>query len=162
MVSTTATIDITGQRTPGGGGPMAADHDQGGESPARLISELVAAIAEQNVQHVLASLHPKVVFRPITRPGLTQYTGHDGVSRFLADLITAYGSYRFDIYDITVDDQPDLDETTRVLVRGRVIRQTEDGDLPEASVSSTFTVHQGKVISMESAPSPTGQPTNDT
>src|SRR5947207_905339 len=55
-------------------------------SPIQVVSELIAAICDGRIEDVLALVDPRVVWRPVTRPGLSQYEGHPGMVRMIADL----------------------------------------------------------------------------
>src|SRR5436190_23067654 len=74
-----------------------------GPSPIQVVSDLIAAICDGRVEDVLALVDPQVVWRPVTRPGLSRYEGHPGMVRMVADLRAAYGRYRAEIERIASD-----------------------------------------------------------
>jgi hypothetical protein len=103
---------------------------------------------------MLTLVHPRVVWRPVARPGLSVYQGHAGMVRFVGDLRAAYGRYRLDVEDITADRDlvVTADAETHVTVRARVVRQTDHGDVALSPITSVFTLRGGLVTSMDGEP----------
>jgi ketosteroid isomerase-like protein len=125
---------------------MQSGDDQRSASPAQVVTELMAAIADARIGDMLALVHPDVVWWALARPGLTMYEGHTGMVQMVADISAAYGPYRIEIDDISVDTD------TQVTVRVRAIRETDGKDLPMRLVTSVFTLRDGLVVSMEADP----------
>ena len=125
---------------------MQSEDAQRPASPAQVVTELMAAIADARTGDMLALVHLDVVWQALARPGLTMYEGHAGMVRMVADISAAYGPYRIEICDISVDTD------TQVTVRVRAIRETDGGDLPMRLVTSVFTLRDGLVASMEAEP----------
>jgi hypothetical protein len=124
---------------------MAGGNNQGGGKPStQVVFELLAAIGDGRIEDMLALVHPEVVCQPIVRPGLSQYFGHPGMVDLVANLEAAYGHYWFQIDDMTADGE------TRVVVRGRVIRKTDEGDMVLPSSTIIYTVTDGLVAFIES------------
>jgi ketosteroid isomerase-like protein len=122
---------------------MSRESDRGRVSPSEIVIDLIAAISDGRIGDVQALVHPEVIWRPLARPGLSQYDGRDGIVRFIADLRTAYGPYRVEIDDL-------IEETdTRVVVLAHVVHQTETGERPGPATRSTFTLHEGLVLAMQ-------------
>ncbi len=103
---------------------MPGGQDQQRKPPTQLVSELIAAICDGRTEDVLTLVQPQTVWQPLTRPGLSVYQGHAGMTRLLGDLSAIYGRFRVDIDTITADT------STRVTVQARIVRETEHGDLP--------------------------------
>lgn len=115
-----------------------------------LVRELIAAIGDGRSDDVIARVHPDVVWRPVARPGLSQYRGHEGMVRFLGDIVAAYGPYRVEV-DEAVEVEKDV-----VVVVARPIQVTEDGERLLPKMTSTFTLIGGQVIRMDANPAPIG------
>lgn len=125
---------------------MQSEDAQRPASPAQMVTELMAAIADARTGDMLALVHPDVVWQALARPGLAIYEGHADMVQMVADISAAYGPYRIEIDDISVDTD------TQVTVRVRAIRETDGGDLPMRLVTSVFTLRDGLVASMEAEP----------
>jgi len=116
------------------------------ESALDLVTRLTAAIAEDRVDDALALVHTDAVWRPVSRPGLTQYRGREGVRQFFADVARANGPYRVEI------DAIEAVPADRVTVTSHVVVVTEFGDKAGPPIVSVFTVRDGLVLTMEAEP----------
>lgn len=116
--------------------------------PEQVVADLIAAIGRYRIDDVLALVDPHVTWRPVTRPGLSEYHGHTGVAQFVADLFAAYdGRFRIVIEEI-ITISP-----TEVHLRVHAVQETDSGDKPRGpSVLGVYTIHDGKVTSLESEP----------
>jgi nitrite reductase/ring-hydroxylating ferredoxin subunit len=123
---------------PGGEGQQA-------RAPGQLVCDLIRAIFDGRTGDVLAVTHPGVVWRPVTRPGLSAYHGHAGTIRMVADLTAAYGLSQPEIIAVT-EDRPG-----RVTVEARNVRRTSDGEIVTPLIACVFTLEDGLVTSMESS-----------
>jgi hypothetical protein len=122
---------------------MSCESDRRRVSPSQIVTDLIAAISDGRTGDVQGLVHPEVIWRPLARPGLSQYDGHDGMVRFIADLRAAYGPYRVEIDDLTEETD------TRVVVLAHVVHQTETGEQPGPATRSTFTLQDGLVFAMQ-------------
>jgi hypothetical protein len=125
---------------PGGEGQQAL-------TPERLVRDLITAIFDGRTEDVVALAHPGVVWRPVTRPGLSAYHGHAGTARMVADIAAAYGPGPPDIVAIGQD------APGQVTVEARIVRAAG----PSPLIRSVFTLEDGLVKSMESS-YPAGPP----
>jgi ketosteroid isomerase-like protein len=125
-----------------------------GRSPAQVVSELMTAICDGRIEDMLALVDPRVLWEPVGRPALTLYQGHAGMVRLVADLQAAYGRYRLEVDDVTADTGAQVAAPTgiRVMVRARVVQETDDGDMVPRPIRSVFTLRDGLVTSMEGEP----------
>lgn len=114
-------------------------------SDVEVVRNLMAAIAEDRLYEVKALVHPDAVWMALARPGLTQYRGHDGMARFLADIHAAYGPFRVDISEIV----PFGDNKVKLVAQAVQLSQPDEQRLPPAM--STFTLVEGQVIHMEAS-----------
>jgi hypothetical protein len=133
---------------PGGEGQQAL-------TPGQLVRDVITAIFDGRTDDVLALAHPGVVWRPVTRPGLSAYHGHAGTVRMVADLTAVYGFSQPEIVAIS-EDVPG-----KVTVEARNVRQTSDGETATPLTISVFMLEDGLVKSMESgyaAGPPAGMP----
>src|SRR6266704_534146 len=114
-------------------------------SAVRVVLELLAAVADGRMEDVLALTDPRIAWHPVTRPGLTSYEGHADMSRFMADLRSAYGQYRIEVDDFVESAGP------QVTARLRVIPD-EHGEQRTMAAAVVFTLRAGLVMSVESEP----------
>ncbi len=123
-----------------------------GPSPAQVVSELIAAICDGRIEDVLALVDPQVVWRAVTRPGLSHYQGHPGMVRMVADLRAAYGPFRAEVEDIASDADTVMPARceVHVTVRVRAVRQTDLGEMPGPPIRALYTLRAGRVVLMES------------
>ena len=112
--------------------------------PGQLVRDLITAIFDGRTDDVLALVHPGVVWRPVTRPGLSAYHGRAGTARMVADITAAYGHTQPEIVAIS-EDAPG-----QVRVEAIVVRVTGDGEVAAPPITSVFTLEDGLVKLMES------------
>lgn len=119
----------------------------------------MAAICDGRIEDMLALVHQQVLWEPVGRPALTLYQGHTGMVRLVADLQAAYGRYRLEVDDIAADTDTEVAAPAeiRVMVRARVVQETDGGDMAPRPIRSVFTLRDGLVASMEGEPD-TGAP----
>jgi len=108
------------------------------------VTELIAAIGDGRRETVLALVDPGVVWRPVSRPGQTEYRGHAGILRFMSDLRVAYGRFRIEVEHIMTTSD------TEVVSRAHPVRETDEGDQPGPTITSVYTVRAGLVVGLES------------
>ncbi len=109
-----------------------------------VVKAMWLAYAEDRVDDMLALIHPKVVWRPLTRPALSVYSGHVGTLAMMADTARVRGSFRMEWEEpVTLADG-------RVRCPGRVVQVTADGDVPGPRVEPVLTVVDGLVIALDS------------
>ncbi len=93
---------------------------------------------------MLALVHPDVVWRPLTRPGRSEYVGHAGTRAMVDDLRRAMGDYRIDFESIS--ELPN----GRVLAVGEVVRTTPNGEIRGPRFDCLLTLRDRLVIALES------------
>jgi ketosteroid isomerase-like protein len=93
---------------------------------------------------MLALIHPDVVWHPLTRPGRSTYNGHEGTLQMLADYAKALGPYWMDWTELS--ELPD----GSVHARGRVIRETDDGEVADPPVEAVIRLRDGLFASLDS------------
>ena len=120
----------------------------GVRSAIEVVTQLIAAIGDGRDETVLELVDPAVQWRPVTRPGQSVYYGHTGMLRFMSDLQGAYGPFRIEVEYIMATT------ATEVVSRSRPVRETPSGDQPGESIVSVYTVHEGRVIGLESELAP--------
>jgi len=117
-------------------------HHENRKSPVQVVLELYDAICEGRIPDVLALVDPEVICEPLVRPGLTAYSGHDGIAQLVSDLHAVHGHYQVEIAEVTERAGPE------VTVRARLV--TEDGHGPP--VTSVYTFRAGRIVAIESFP----------
>jgi ketosteroid isomerase-like protein len=118
------------------------------QQPAQTNVEVVQAMwcahAEGRVEDMLASIHPNVMWKPLTRPGRSVYTGHSGTLALMADVARARGRFRMDW------EKPVAMADGRVMCPGRVIQITNHGETRGARIEPVLTLVDGLVIGLDS------------
>jgi ketosteroid isomerase-like protein len=117
-------------------------------SAADVVRAVFAAWADHRVDDVLALVDPRVVWRPLTRPGLSVYEGRDGTVRMMEDLRRAWGEFRLEFSAFT-----DLGDG-QVLAGGMIVREVAGQELVGPAFGSVFTIRAGLVVAMESTEAP--------
>jgi ketosteroid isomerase-like protein len=109
-------------------------------SAIELVEAINAAVEKGRVDTVLALVDPDVEWRPMTRPGLSVYRGHDGTRQMFDDVARALGRYRVEYtrYDC-VDD-------ATVIGHGRVV--IDGGE--HRRFESTMVFRDGLLVSLDS------------
>ena len=87
----------------------------GDKGPAQVVLEFYAALRDSRIQDLLDLVAPNVACRPLVRPGLSVYSGHDGMVRFDRDMHAVHGRYQFEIDEITEHDGPEVTVEFRIL-----------------------------------------------
>jgi hypothetical protein len=115
-----------------------------GERPVQVVLELYAAIRDRRVADVLALVDPQVTCEPLARPGLSRYTGHDGMARLVSEMHAAHGRYEVTIVKITEEAGP------QVTVWARIVPELGRGQ--PWPVRTVYTFRGGLIASIESFP----------
>ena len=110
------------------------------------VLDFIAAVRDQRIKDMLALVDPEIICVPLVRPGLSVYEGHDGMARFVSDMHTAFGRYKFQIDKITEREGEKLAVQVRI--------QPESGRKPIAptSILIVFTIHDGLITLAEGEP----------
>jgi hypothetical protein len=74
------------------------------KDPVQLVLEFYEALRDSRIEDMLALTDPTVVCQPLVRPGLTMYSGHDGMVRLDHDMHAAHGRYQLEFAKITEQD----------------------------------------------------------
>jgi SnoaL-like protein len=112
--------------------------------PAQIVRDLYEAIRDNRIKDMLALVHPDVTCRPLVRPGLTVYHGHDGIVRLASDMHATHGHYQIKITRITEQPGPQL------TVQAWII--PEPGRGTQLPVTSVYTLRDGLITTIESFP----------
>src|SRR5438046_9795070 len=100
---------------------------EGGKGPVEVVLELYAAIRGGRVGDVLALVDPQVVCRPLVRPGLSVYYGHDGMAQLVSAMHAAHGDYQVEIGEVTEQGGP---EGATVTVQATIVHEPGRGQPP--------------------------------
>jgi hypothetical protein len=106
------------------------------------VLDLYAAIRDGRVADVLAVTTPDICCRPLTRPGLTYYEGHQGMAELVADIHAAHGSYQVEIIAVTERPGP------KVTVQARLHPPAGHGD--PLAVTTDYQFRDGLIATIES------------
>jgi hypothetical protein len=102
-----------------------------------------AADRNGSIDDVVATMHSQVSWCPLTRPGLSRYSGHDGIRRMRDEVDHTLGVRRIQIDEITL-----LDDGS-VASKGRAI--FEDDREPLA-FDAHYTFRDGLIFRVDSTP----------
>jgi hypothetical protein len=111
--------------------------------PVQVVLGFYEALRDSRINDMLGLVDPYVVCQPLVRPGLSLYSGYDGMIRLDSDLHALHGRYRIDIDEVT--EQGD----SRVTVRATIHPEPGRGQ-PPLPVTSIYIVRDGLITSIES------------
>lgn len=114
------------------------------KKPVQVVLELYAAIRDCRVADVLALVEPQVTCEPLVRPGLSRYTGHDGMARLVSDMHAVHGRYEVVIVRVAEEPGP------QVTVRAWIVPELGRGQ--SWPVRTVYTFRDGLIASIESFP----------
>jgi ketosteroid isomerase-like protein len=117
---------------------------QPAQTDVEVVQAMWRAYAEGRVEDMLASIHPSVVWKPLTRPGRSVYVGHSGTLAMMADTARTRGRFRLEW------EEPVTMADGRVMCPGRVIQITDHGEMPGARIEPVLTLVDGLVIGLDS------------
>jgi hypothetical protein len=103
---------------------------------------------EDRVDDMLDLIHPRVLWRPLSRPGRSLYSGHDGIRRMLEDTRKANGNYWLELDDIT-EPEPNI-----VSAKGRVVALDANGETVALAIELLIAMRDGLVHEVETQPLP--------
>ena len=89
-----------------------------------VVREMWLAHNEGRLDDMIATMHPQVEWEPWSRPGLSLYTGHDGIRRMQADVLVANGAYTILLDDVTES------ESDVVTLKARLVRGEDAAEIP--------------------------------
>jgi hypothetical protein len=101
---------------------------------------------EGRIDEMLLAIHPRVLWRPLSRPGRSLYSGHDGVRQMLEDTHAANGNFWIELDDIL---QPEADV---VHARGRVVGLDANGETTQLAIAFEITMRDGLIHEVETVP----------
>jgi hypothetical protein len=101
---------------------------------------------EGRIDDMLDLVHPKVIWWPMSRPGLSRYSGHDGIRRMLADIQAANGNHWIELDAISEI------EHNLISAQGRVVALDADGTPVSAAIEMLMTMRDGLVHRVETGP----------
>jgi len=104
-----------------------------------VVENMNRAWAEGRFDEMLDVIHPNVEWRPITRPALSVYRGHDGTLKMLEDVSQVLGEFGVEWRGLTVVD----DET--VVARGLVTVGRV-----KMAFDAAYKLRDGLVVAMDS------------
>lgn len=115
---------------------------QGDESytPVNLatVRDMWLAHSEGRIDDMLQTMHADVEWEPWSRPGLSVYSGHDGIRRMLADILVAVGAHTIYL-DEVIEVEPDL-----LTVRSRIVRR--DDPMRETALEMRVEMREGLIF----------------
>lgn len=113
------------------------------KTPVQVILEVYAAIRDGNIGDLLALTDPTVDCRPVVRPGLSTYQGHDGMNQLVTDMHAAHGDYHVDIGSIKEQAGP------VVTVHATITPGPGRARRPQF-VTTVFTLRNDRITTIES------------
>lgn len=101
---------------------------------------------EGRIDDMLDLVHPKVIWWPMSRPGLSRYIGHDGIRRMLDDIRAANGNHWIELDAISEI------EHNLISAQGRVVALDAHGTPVSAAIEMLMTMRDGLVHRVETGP----------
>ena len=111
--------------------------------PVQVVLEFYEALRESRINDMLGLVDPEVTCQPLVRPGLSLYSGYDGMIRLDSDLHALHGRYQMEINKVTEQ------EGSQVTVQATIVPEPGRGQLP-LPVTSIYVVRDGVITSIES------------
>lgn len=110
--------------------------------PIQVVLEFYETLRDSRINDMLALVDAEIVCHPLVRPGLTLYSGYDGMIRLDSDLHALYGRYEIQIDKITEEEGP------QVTVQATILPEPGRGQpLP---VVSLYKIRDGLITSIKS------------
>jgi ketosteroid isomerase-like protein len=116
------------------------------QTPVQIARAMYSALVDGRLDEMLAYLHPKVTWEPVTRPARSFYVGHAETLQLVTDLREALGEFRIDWEEIC-----ELSDG-RVVCAGHIVLITDDGEAPGQFIEATLRLQDGLIIGLESRP----------
>jgi hypothetical protein len=111
--------------------------------PVQVVLEFYEALRESRINDMLGLVDREVVCQPLVRPGLSLYSGYDGMIRLNSDLHALHGRYQLEINKVTEQEGPQVTVQATILPEpGR--------EQPPLPVTSIYLVRDGLITSIES------------
>ncbi len=114
----------------------------------QLVLEFYGALRDSRVKDMFALTDPAVVCLPLVRPGLTMYSGHDGMVRLDHDMHAVHGRYQLEFGQITEKEITEKDGQ-EVTVEARILPEPVLGQ-PPFPVTTVHIVRDGLITWVES------------
>jgi hypothetical protein len=111
--------------------------------PVQVVLEFYEALRESRINDMLGLVDPYVVCQPLVRPGLSLYSGYDGMIRLDSDLHALHGRYQMQIGEVTEQ------AGSQVTVQATIVPEPGRGQ-PPLPVTSIYIVRDGLITSIES------------
>ena len=109
----------------------------------QVVLEFYEALRESRIKDMLELTDPTVVCQPLVRPGLTMYSGHDGIVRLDHDMHAVHGRYQVEFGTITEKDGE------QVTVEAVIVPEAGLGQ-PPLPVTTVYSVRDGLITWIES------------
>jgi hypothetical protein len=111
--------------------------------PVQVVLEFYEALRESRINDMLGLVDPEVTCQPLVRPGLSLYSGYDGMIRLDSDIHALHGRYQMEIGEVTEQ------AGSQVTVQATIVPEPGRGQLP-LPVTSIYVVRDGVITSIES------------
>jgi hypothetical protein len=111
--------------------------------PIQVVLEFYETLRDSRINDMLGLVDPEIVCHPLVRPGLTLYSGYDGMIRLDSDLHALHGRYQIQIDMITEQEGP------QVTVQAKIVPEPGRGQSP-LPVMSVYKIRDSLITSIES------------
>jgi len=111
--------------------------------PVQVVLEFYEALRESRINDMLGLVESDVTCRPLVRPGLSLYSGYDGIIRLDSDIHGLHGRYQVEIGEVTEQEGP------QVTVQATILPESGRGQ-PPLAVTSIYIIRNGLITSIES------------
>jgi hypothetical protein len=111
--------------------------------PIQVVLEFYETLRESRINDMLGLVDAEIVCHPLVRPGLTLYSGYDGMIRLDSDLHALHGRYQIQIDKITEEEGP------QVTVQATILPEPGRGQ-PPLPVMSLYKIRDGLITSIKS------------
>jgi hypothetical protein len=112
-------------------------------TPVQIVLDFYETLRESRINDMLGLVDPEVVCQPLVRPGLSLYSGYDGMIRLDSDLHALHGRYQIEIGKVTEQDGSQL------TVQATILPEPGRGQ-PPLPVTSIYIFRDGLITSIES------------
>jgi hypothetical protein len=111
--------------------------------PVRVVLEFYEALRESRINDMLGLVVSDVACHPLVRPGLSLYSGYDGMIRLDSDIHGLHGRYQIEIGKVTEQEGP------QVTVQATILPEPGRGQ-PPLAVTSIYILRDGLITSIRS------------
>jgi ketosteroid isomerase-like protein len=115
------------------------------EDRVAVVRAMLEALRDRRMDDVVATLHSEVEWIPLSRPGLTLYTGHAGIRQMQENDDHYLGARYMTVEDVILSDDGS------VMGRGQLVHPGDDGEPSTVHYEAHCTIRDGLIVSVETS-----------